>query len=71
MKTIGGLVIIPFDKQAAERGGEIDGSLIKAGNKIGIIDSMIAGIALIRKEKILTRNVKDFSRVKGLEIDTY
>ena len=35
------------------------------------IDCMIAGIALIRKEKVLTRNVKDFSKIKDLEIETY
>ncbi len=70
-KVLEGQNIISFDKESAEIGGEIDGKLIADGNGINIVDSMIAGIALIKKEKIVTRNIKDFSRIKNLEIETY
>ena len=70
-KVLYGQLIIHFDKEAAERAGDIDGTLIKEGTMIDPTDSMIAGIAVIKKEKLLTRNVKHFSRVRGLEIEVY
>lgn len=60
-----------LDTGAAERGGEIDGALIKAGEQIEPVDSMIAGIALVKGEKVLTRNVKHFSKVAGLKLEKY
>ena len=62
---------IPFDDVAAMRAGDIHGILLNSGTPIGVIDSMIAGIALSRSEKILTRNVSDFNKVNSLEIETY
>lgn len=69
--TIKNQIILDLDNISAEKGGEVDGMLIKKGKTIQPIDSMIAGIALTKKEKILTRNVKDFSKIKGLEVETY
>ena len=63
--------IIGFDRASAEMAGEIDGTLVRQGKRIGIVDSMIAGIALKSQEKVITRNVKDFSRIRGLEIESY
>ena len=71
MNRLKGLLVLHLDYDAAQKAGEIDGDLIKSGEMIQPLDSMIAGIALIKKEKILTRNVKDFSKVKNLEIETY
>ncbi len=71
LKVLEGQLIVNLDNYSAEKAGEIDGSLIKEGNGIGVIDSMIAGIALIKKEKVLTRNVKDFSRAKGLIVENH
>jgi tRNA(fMet)-specific endonuclease VapC len=71
MNTLKGQVILHLDNTSAERGGKIDGTLIKEGNMIGPIDSMIAGIALIKKEKVLTRNTKDFTRIDQLEVESY
>ena len=71
MNRLKGLLVLHLDYDAAQKAGEIDGDLIKSGEMIQPLDSMIAGIALIKKEKVLTRNVKDFSKVKNLEIETY
>ncbi len=64
-------LLIHFDEDAAEKAGEIDGTLIKEGIMIQPIDSMIAGITLTKSEKILTRNIKHFQRVQGLKVETY
>ncbi|MBI4919598.1 PIN domain-containing protein [archaeon] len=71
IKILEGQLVVNFDNNSAEKAGEIDGNLINEGKSIGVIDSMIAGIALEKKDKLLTRNVKDFSRIKGLEVETY
>jgi len=69
MSILSNQSIVSFNRAAAEKAGEIDGTLIKQGKKIGIVDSLIAAIALTNNEKVITRNIKDFSRVKGLEIE--
>ncbi|PIN91372.1 hypothetical protein COU57_01010 [Candidatus Pacearchaeota archaeon CG10_big_fil_rev_8_21_14_0_10_32_14] len=63
--------IIDFDFNSSKKGGKIHSDLIKNGIEIDPEDSMIAGIALIHNEKILTKNVKHFSRIKDLEIESY
>ena len=45
--------------------------LEKNGNHIGTFDELIAAIALYNGAKVLTRNVKDFSRVPNLEVIPY
>ena len=71
LKALQDQVILSLDEKSAEKAGEIDGILIKEGNMLGIIDCMIAGIAFIKNEKVLTRNIKDFSKIRGLKIETY
>lgn len=71
MDIINSQIIIPLDMESAMKGGEIDGQLTKKGQTVDQQDSMIAGIALTRNEKILTRNVKDFSKIHGLRVETY
>ena len=63
--------ILNFDKDAAELSGELNGQLRKNGQAIESVDTMIAGIALLKKEKLMTRNIKHFSRIKNLEIESY
>ena|SRR3989344_3994944 len=64
-------VIHDLDKESARKAGEIKGNLIKTGNDIELMDCMIAGIAYKNKEPILTRNVKHFSKIKGINVETY
>ena len=64
-------IVFPLDSNSAERAGRIDGFLMKAGLKIETNDSMIAGIAKINNETILTRDVKHFSRISGLKVESY
>ena len=66
-----GQVIVDLDRRSAAEAGEIDGSLIKKGERIDVIDTLIASIALQRGEVVLTRNHKDFSKIRGLDIEGY
>ncbi len=71
VNTLKGQLIVDLNGESAERAGLAHGSLITKGNKIGALDSMIAGIALSRQEKVMTRNVKDFERIEGIQIEKY
>ena len=71
LSTLSHMVVWGLDADGAERGGEIDGKLVSEGLRIEPLDSMIAGIALSRGQRLLTRNVKHFSRVPGLQVETY
>ncbi len=70
-KALEDIWIVSFDWFSAEEAGQLHGSLSKKGNMLLPQDCMIAGMALNLKEKLLTRNAKDFSKVKGLELVTY
>lgn len=65
------LVIHPFSEQEAKKSGEIEAELIKAGKIVDLEDIMIAGTALVRNEKVLTKNVKHFEHINGLFVEGY
>ncbi|MBI4143851.1 PIN domain-containing protein [Candidatus Woesearchaeota archaeon] len=61
----------PLNEESARMGGQIHGNLISKSQEIEAIDAMIAGIATQRRETLLTRNTKHFSRVPGIKLETY
>jgi tRNA(fMet)-specific endonuclease VapC len=63
---VSNLGLLELDAGAAKRYGELvnDATLKRA--PIGDFDLIIASIALEQEEKLVTRNVKHFSRVPGL-----
>ena len=63
--------LLPLDVEAAKKAGIIHNECYKNGTPIDPEESMIAGIAKTHNQSILTRNVKHFSKVDGLKIDTY
>jgi tRNA(fMet)-specific endonuclease VapC len=60
-----------LDSECAARGGNIHGQLINEGQPIDPEDSMIAAIAIVNNETLLTKNTKHFSRVPDLKIEGY
>jgi tRNA(fMet)-specific endonuclease VapC len=63
--------ILDFDANDAKYAGEIRASLALSGNMIGPFDILIAGQALSRDLTLITHNVKEFQRVKGLRIEDW
>jgi predicted nucleic acid-binding protein len=57
---------LPLDEQAADRAALVRRSLERAGETIGMADSLIAGIVISRNGTLLTRNRRHFERVRGL-----
>ncbi len=70
-QILNGLSIISFDEDSAREAGKIYAQKRKNGSTIEIEDSMIAGICSRRKEILITRNIKHFSDIEGLRIESY
>ena len=58
---------LEFGEEDARYAGEIRNALERMGRPIGAYDVLIAGQALSRKLTLVTANVKEFARVKGLD----
>ncbi len=70
-ELIKSFLVYPFDEKTARESGEIEADLIKKGEIIDLEDIMIAGVAKVHNETVLTRNVKHFERINGLRVETY
>ena len=60
-----------FDDNAAEHYAYIRAELTAQGSLIGANDLMIAAIALANKATLITHNVAEFERVRGLAIEDW
>jgi tRNA(fMet)-specific endonuclease VapC len=62
----GRVTMLPFDDEDARAAGSIRAELESSGRMIGPYDLLIAGQAVARHLTLVTANVSEFSRVKGL-----
>ncbi len=60
------VIALPFENEDSRAAGSIRATLEAAGKPIGAYDYLIAGQALARRLTLVTANVAEFSRVKGL-----
>ncbi len=60
------LVVIPWDENAADHYGAIRSSLEKAGTLVGAMDMLIAAHARSCGATLVTNNLREFDRIKGL-----
>ena len=60
--------VIPFDSAISRRAAELRHTLERRGASIGPLDTLIAGTALACGAALVTRNVKEFGRIAGLEV---
>jgi tRNA(fMet)-specific endonuclease VapC len=69
---LGGPVeVLPFQDADAKVAGELRTRLESLGKPIGAYDLLIAGQAMRHKMTLITANVSEFSRVKGLLWDDW
>ena len=59
--------MLPFDSECATHAARIRAALEAAGTPIGPHDTLIAATALRHQATLVTRNVREFSRVPGLQ----
>lgn len=70
-ELLSGLTHAAFDHESAMVAGERSAALANDGSPIDVEDVMIAAVALVRGEPVLTRNPAHFERVPGLAVETY
>jgi tRNA(fMet)-specific endonuclease VapC len=63
----GPIVTLPFDDEDARFAGSVRATLEDAGKPIGAYDLLMAGQALRHRLTLVTANVSEFRRIKGLE----
>ena len=63
--------IVAFDDEDAEEYGVIRAELEKNGQVIGPYDMQIAAQAISKDLILVTNNVKEFDRIKGLKIENW
>ena len=63
--------VLPFHQQEAKAAAEIRASLEAEGNPIGPYDTLIAGTALAHGAILVSRNTREFARVKGLRVEDW
>ncbi len=59
--------LLPFDSECAAQAARIRADLEAAGTPIGPHDTLIAATALRHQAMLVTRNIREFSRVPGLQ----
>jgi tRNA(fMet)-specific endonuclease VapC len=65
------ITILPFDDAAARRAAALRADLERLGQPIGLHDTLIAGTVLAVGATLVTRNLAEFSRVPGLEMEDW
>jgi predicted nucleic acid-binding protein len=70
-KMLAGIQQVPFDREAALESARIRIDLEARGLLIGPIDRLIAGTVVSRGAVLVTRNTKEFSRIKGLRLSDW
>jgi tRNA(fMet)-specific endonuclease VapC len=65
------LIVLDFDNHAAQHAADIRATLQRKGNIIGPNDLLIAGHARSLGLKLITGNLKEFSRVEGLRCEDW
>lgn len=62
---------VPFDDRCAEEAGLIRADLARGGTPIGPNDVLIAATARAHDAILVTHNVREFSRVVGLQVEDW
>jgi tRNA(fMet)-specific endonuclease VapC len=60
-----------LDHVAAAEAGVVYGEKRREGVVLDPEDAMIAGIARVNGEAVVTRNLRHFKGIKGVAVDTY
>ena len=69
-ELLSALPCLPLDETAADRAAAVRRTLVADGIDIGMGDSLIAGIVLVHRGILLTRNRRHFERVPELSLGT-
>ena len=68
---IASVKILNVDHAVALAAAKIRAALEAKGQPIGPLDTLIAATALVAKASLITRNVREFERVPGLQVESW
>lgn len=71
MTFLAGIIVVPFDSDAAREYGVIRAGLKRKGTLIGANDLLIAAHAKSLDLTLVTNNTREFERVEGLELENW
>ena len=63
-----GLVVLPIDREIAERAGTIVADLRRTGRTLGLADAVIAATCIEHGMALVTMNERDFGQIQGLDL---
>ena len=70
-EVVGGVLVVYPDDRFAPAYGRAFAAIQRSGRRISAMDLLIGTAALLDDAPVVSRNVKDFSRVPGLRVLTY
>ena len=70
-RFISALIELPLDRASAEAAAKVRAELESQGNLIGPYDLLIAGQALAGGLTLVTNNIHEFQRVRGLNLQSW
>ena len=70
-RVLHALNVLPFDAKAAETYGAMRAAIEAAGKPIGPLDTLIAAHAFALGLTLVTSNLREFSRVRGLRVEDW
>ncbi len=70
-KFLARLDILPFDEDAMRRYGVVSSDLEREGTPIGALDLLIAAHALALNATLVSNNLREFQRIKGLSLENW
>ena len=65
------VAVLDYTEQDAQAAGEIRAELESKGQRIGEYDTLIAGQAFSKNLILVTANMREFGRVKGLVVEDW
>lgn len=69
---LGRFTVLPLEHKGSLKAGEIAGLLSKQGRMIDDVDCLVAGILLTSGcDTVITRNVRHFERIEGINVESY
>jgi tRNA(fMet)-specific endonuclease VapC len=71
MRLLQDVVVLPFDRAAAERYGHIRAELERAGQRLDDPDLRVAATALAAGATLITGNSRHFQRVPTLSVENW
>lgn len=71
LSFLSNIAVLPFDDKAAVEYGDIRADLERKGTPIGANDMLIAAHARALGFTVVTNNIKEFIRIRGLKLENW